>query len=69
MISDNAKCRVFTSTLSNRAKKWFRSMTLGSVTSWQQLSTTFLRKFQVTTQFAILLTHLGNAKQKKKGKV
>ena len=33
MVLDNAKCRVFTVTLSNRAKKWFRSMTPRSVTS------------------------------------
>ena len=43
MVSYNAKCRVFVVTLINGAKKWFRSMTLGSMTNWQQLTTTFLR--------------------------
>ena len=35
----------------------------GSITSWQQLSTSFLRQFQVTKQFAMPLAHLGNVKQ------
>ena len=63
MVSDLAKCMVFTITRSNGAKKWFRSLTLGSVTSWQQLSTSFLRQFQATKQFAVQLAHLGNVKQ------
>ena len=62
MVSDLAKCRVFVVTLSNGAKKWFRSMTLGSVTSWQQLSTLFLRKFQATKQFVVPLPYLGHVK-------
>ena len=65
MVSDNAKCRVFTITLSNGAKKQFRSMTPGYVSSWQQLSTAFLRQFQATKQFVVPLAHLGNMKQKK----
>ena len=55
-------CKVFTVTLSNRAKKWLRSMTPGPVTNWQQLSTLFLRQFQATKQFAMPLAHLGNVK-------
>ena len=35
LVSVLAKCRVLAITLSNGAKKWFRSLTLGSVTSWQ----------------------------------
>ena len=65
MVSNLAKCRVFVVTLSNRAKKWFRSMTLGLVTSLQQLSTSFLRQFQETKQFVVSLARLGNVKQKK----
>ena len=63
MVSDLAKCKVFIVTLSNGAKKWFRSLTPGSVTSWQQLSTSFMRQFQATKQFAVSLAHLGNVKQ------
>ena len=65
MVSDQAKCRVFTVTLRNRAKKWFRSMTSRSVTSWQQLSMSFFRQFQVTKQFVVSFAHFGNIKQKK----
>ena len=62
MVLDNAKCRVFTITLSNGAKKWFRSITPDLVTSWQQLSTNFLRQFQETKQFVAPLAHLDNVK-------
>ena len=65
MVSDRAKCRMFAVTISNGAKKWFRSMTPGTVTSWQQLSTSFLIQFQATQQFTMSLAHLGNVKQKK----
>ena len=67
MVSNNAKCKAFTVTLSNGAKKWFRWMTPRSVTSWQQLSTFFLWQFQMTKQFVVQLAHLGNVKQKKGG--
>ena len=35
MVSDNTKYRMFTVILSNGAKKWFNSLTPGSVTNWQ----------------------------------
>ena len=59
------KCRVFTVTLKGGAKKWFRSIPTGSITSWQQLSTSFLQHFQATRKTAIPLAHLSNVKQKK----
>ena len=36
-----------------------------SITSWHQLSTSFLRQFQATKKSAIPLVHLRNIKQKK----
>ena len=36
-----------------------------SMTSWQQLSKSFLRQFQATKEFVVPLDHLGNVKQKK----
>ena len=65
LVSEMAKCRVFTVTLTNGAKKWLRAITLGSIASWQELSTSFLRQFQATKKFTIPLTHLGNIKKKK----
>ena len=35
LVSDMAKCRVFTITLTSGAKKWLKLITLGSVVSWQ----------------------------------
>ena len=66
MVLDLAKCIVFLVILSNGAEKWFRSLTPRLVTNWQQLSTLFLRQFQVTKQFVISLAHLGNVKQQER---
>ena len=42
LVSDMVKCRVFAVTLTGGAKKWLKSMTPGSITNWQQLTTSFL---------------------------
>ena len=42
LVSKMAKYRVFIVTLANEAKKWLMAMTPRAITSWQQLSTTFL---------------------------
>ena len=42
LVSDMAKCRVFSVTFTNRAKNWPKSITPGSIASWQQWSTSFL---------------------------
>ena len=65
LVSELAKCRVFAVTLTRGAKRWFRFIPTGSVTSWQQLSTSFLQHFQATRKTTIPLAHLGNVKQKK----
>lgn len=65
LVSKMAKFRVFSVTLTSGAKKWLWATPLGSVTNWQQLTTSFLRQFQVTKKFAISLAHLGNINQKK----
>ena len=65
LVSKLAKYRVFVVTLTGGTKKWFRSILARSVTSWQQLSTSFLPHFQSTRKTAIPLAYLGNIKQKK----
>ena len=65
LVSEMAKCRVFVVTLTGSAKKWLRAILVGSISSWKQLSTSFLQHFQVTKISIILLAHLGNIKQKK----
>ena len=38
LVSELAKCRVFTATLIAVAKKWFRVIPVGTISSWQQLT-------------------------------
>ena len=65
LVSDMAKCRVFAVILIGSAKKWLMAVLVGSISSWQQLSASFLQHFQVTKRFVVPLAHLGNVKQKK----
>ena len=41
LVFEMTKCRVFVVTLTNRAKKWLKTIASGSITSWHQLSTYF----------------------------
>ena len=45
LVSELAKCRVFVVTLIAGAKKWLRAIPAGMISSWQQLSTSFLQHF------------------------
>ena len=65
LVSEMAKCRVFAVTLIGSAKKWLKVILVGSISSWQQLSTSFLQHFQATKRYVVLLAHFGNVKQKK----
>ena len=65
LVSEMAKCRVFAVTLTSGAKKQLRAIPTGSISSWKQLSTSFLQYFQATKRYVVPLTHLGNVKQKK----
>ena len=42
-VDDLARYRCFAITLTGAAKKWFRRLQPGSISSWQQLQTAFLR--------------------------
>ena len=65
LVSEMAKCRVFAVTLIGGAKKWLRVIPARSISSWQQLSTSFLQHFKVTKRFVVSLAHSGNVRQKK----
>ena len=65
LVSELAKYRVFSIILTTGAKKWFRSISARTISSWQQLSTSFLQHFQTTRKSIVPLAHLGNVKQKK----
>ena len=45
LVSKLAKCKDFVLTLTAGAKKWFRAIPAGMISSWQQLSTSFLQHF------------------------
>ena len=62
LVSELAMYRVLAVILAGGAKKWFRSIPIRSVFSWQQLSTSFLQHFQVMRKTAIPLAHQGNVK-------
>ena len=66
LVSELAKCRVFAVTLTTSAKKWFRAIPTGTISSWQQLSTSFFQHFQATRKSFVPLAHLGNVKKKRK---
>ena len=65
LVSELAKCKVFTVTLTVGAKKWFKVIPARTISSWQQLSTSFLQHFQTTRKSVVPLAHLENVKQKK----
>ena len=65
LVFELAKCRIFAVTLPTGANKWFRAIPVGLISSWQQLSTSFLQHFQATRKCIVPLAHLGNVKQKK----
>eukprot|EP00268_Persea_americana_P048670 TRINITY_DN5162_c0_g1_i10.p1 TRINITY_DN5162_c0_g1~~TRINITY_DN5162_c0_g1_i10.p1 ORF type:complete len:346 (+),score=42.41 TRINITY_DN5162_c0_g1_i10:222-1259(+) len=43
---DSLNCRVFSSSLADLPLRWFCSLPEGSISSWRQLRTSFLEKFQ-----------------------
>ena len=65
LVSKLVKCRVFTVTLIRGAKKLLMSIPAGSISSRQQLSTSFLQHFWATKKSVVPLAYLGNVKQKK----
>ncbi|XP_031280756.1 uncharacterized protein LOC116139224 [Pistacia vera] len=62
-VFDLAKCRYLAVTLTAHAKRWFRSLPAGSVGSWPQISSTFLRHFQANRKFSMPLSYLSNILQ------
>src|SRR5581483_5264176 len=43
--ADEVKLRVFSFTLTNKAKDWFKRLTPGSITTWEDLKSAFLSRF------------------------
>lgn len=44
--NDNQKLKLFPSTLKDLAMRWFMGLLTGSITSWEEMETVFLNKYQ-----------------------
>jgi hypothetical protein len=62
-------CRLFLYTFIDRASTRFFNLTVGSITSWQQLKTTFLTQFGDDKTSGILFLDISRIKFDKKDKV
>lgn len=65
-MSDAIICKEFFSTLGERAVDWFRTLEPSSIKNFQQLSSSFVRKFAVHKTQRRHITHL-NTLRKKEG--
>ena len=63
-VNDLAKCRCFTVTLTQVAKKLFHKLPANSIQSWTQLSNEFVRQFQAARIYSKLGSSLTNIKQR-----
>jgi hypothetical protein len=62
-------CMLFLYTFVGKYSTWFFSLTVGSITSWQQFETTFLSQFRDDKTSRVLLLDLSRLKFDKKDKV
>ncbi|XP_074323241.1 uncharacterized protein LOC141660176 [Apium graveolens] len=62
-VPDLAKCRLLAATFRESAQQWFQKFGPGVITSWDQMKTLFLRKFQADVRYAPSVTTLANVKQ------
>lgn len=44
--ADNQKLKLFPSTLKESALRWFMGLVVGSISTWQEMETIFLDKYQ-----------------------
>jgi hypothetical protein len=56
LTKDNVTCQLFAQTFRGNAIKWFCSLMLGTITSWDVLETSFAEKF-IPNVFIFLPTH------------
>ncbi|KAK1404812.1 hypothetical protein POM88_004417 [Heracleum sosnowskyi] len=63
-VPDLARCRLLAATFRESAQQWFQKLGLGVITSWDQMKTLLLTKFQSTVKYAPPVNTLANIKQK-----
>ncbi|XP_074346599.1 uncharacterized protein LOC141685395 [Apium graveolens] len=63
-VSDLARCRLLAATFREIAQQWFQKLGPGVITSWDQMKTLFLTKFQAAVRYAPSVTTLVNVRQR-----
>ncbi|XP_074333955.1 uncharacterized protein LOC141671574 [Apium graveolens] len=63
-VPDLARCRILAATFRESAQQWFQKLGSGVITSWDQMKTLFLTKFQATVRYAPSITTLANVRQR-----
>ncbi|XP_074352551.1 uncharacterized protein LOC141691688 [Apium graveolens] len=63
-VPDLARCRLLVATFKESAQQWFQKLGPGVITSWDQMKTPFLTKFQVAVRYAPSVTTLSNVRQR-----
>ncbi|XP_074322903.1 uncharacterized protein LOC141659875 [Apium graveolens] len=63
-VSDLARCWLLAATFRESAQHWFQKLGPGVITSWDQMKTLFLTKFQAIVRYAPSITTLANIRQR-----
>ncbi|XP_074351644.1 uncharacterized protein LOC141690774 [Apium graveolens] len=63
-VPDLARCRILEANFRESAQQWFQKLGPGVITSWEQMKTLFLTKFQADVRYAPSVTTLANVKQR-----
>ncbi|XP_074324018.1 uncharacterized protein LOC141660939 [Apium graveolens] len=63
-VPDLARCRLLAVTFRESAQQWFQKLGPGVITSWDQMKTLFLTKFQAAVRYAPSVTTLANVRQR-----
>lgn len=62
-VLDLARCRLLAATFREGVQQWFQKIGPWVITSWEQMETLFLTKFQAAVKYAPPVTSLANIKQ------
>ncbi|XP_074356312.1 uncharacterized protein LOC141696013 [Apium graveolens] len=63
-VPDLARCRLLEATFRESAQQWFQKLVPGVITSWDQMKTLFLTKFQAPVRYAPSVITLANVRQR-----
>ncbi|XP_074326905.1 uncharacterized protein LOC141664850 [Apium graveolens] len=63
-VPDLDRCRLLAATFRESAQQWFQKLGPGVITSWDQMKTLFLTKFQAAVRYAPSVTTLANVRQR-----